>query len=126
MLMFEKHGYYFIRRNCTEFCVNDDASVYSKWSPFDGVTVETLIIPTEDGHIRRHTIESDGEYIAYDSTFQLPGEDGEVKSDKGEAEIIHTCPNLNLYDPRRLNMKAIKYTIPKGKSQFETKVIYPK
>ena len=126
MLMFEKHGCWFIRRNCTEFCVNDDASVYSKWSPFDGVTVETLIIPTEDGHIRRHTIESDGEYIAYDCGFGLSEDSGDVISEKGEKEEICTCPNLNLYDPHRLNMKAVRYTIPKGESQFETHIVYPR
>lgn len=126
MLMFEKHGYYFIRRDCMEYKVNDDASVYSKWSPFDGVTVETLVIPTDDGHIRRHTIESDGEYIAYDCGFGLFEDSGDVISETGEKEEILTCPNLNLYDPRRLHMKAVKYIIPKGKSQFETRVIYPK
>ena len=125
MLMFEHRGYYFVRRECSEFCVNDDATVYSKWSPFDGVTVETLIIPTEDGHIRKHSIDSDAEYTAYDCGFQLFEDNGDIEG-TGEKVELWTCPNLNLYDPRRLRMKTIKYTIPKGKSKIETKVIYPK
>ncbi len=124
MLMFENNGYYFIRRKCTEFYVNDDAIVYSKWSPFKGVSVETTIIPTEDGHKRTHTIESDREYIAYDCGFSLWENSGDVLGD-GEKVLIKTFPNLNLYDPRSLNIKAIKYRIPKGKSKIESKIIYP-
>ncbi len=116
--------YYFIRRKCTEFYVNDDASVYSRWSPFEGVSVETTIIPTEDGHIRTHIIEADREYIAYDCGFSLWEEDGDVLGN-GEKVLIKTFPNLNLYDPRPLNIKAIKYRIPIGKTKIETKVIYP-
>lgn len=124
MLMFEHKGHYFVRRNCIEFYLNDDASVYSKWSPFDGVTVETLIIPTATGHIRRHTVVADDEYIAYDCGFQAFEDSGDVKGD-GEKVSIKTLPNLNLYDPRCLGMKAIKYRINKGETKLETEVIYP-
>ncbi len=124
MLAFECKGHYFIRRKCIDYRVNDDASVYSKWSPFDGVTVETLIIPTEYGHIRKHTIESDGEYVAYDCGFQAKGDCGDVEGN-GEKVLIETNPNLNLYDPHMLNMKAVKYRIPQGITTLETKVIYP-
>ena len=124
MLMFENMGYYFIRRSCMEYKINDDASVYSKWSPFEGVTVETRIIPTDEGHIRRHKIQSDGEYTAYDCGFQLYGDGGEVDGN-GEKVAVNTWPNLNLYNPRRLTMKAVKYTVPKGISEFETKIVYP-
>ena len=124
MLMFENNGYYFIRRKCNEFYVNDDASVYSKWSPFEGVSVETTVVPTEYGHIRTHTIEADREYVAYDCGFSLWEESGEVLGN-GEKVLINTFPNLNLYDPRCLNIKAVKYTIPKGKSKIETMIIYP-
>ena len=125
MLMFEHRGYYFVRRDYEKYAINDDMSVYSKWSPFEGVTVETLIIPTDDGHIRRHIIESDGEYTAYDCGFQCSDDGGDVQSSQGEKIVIATGTNLNLYNPRRLNMKAVKYTVPKGKSQFETRVVYP-
>lgn len=125
MLVFECKGQYFIRRKCIDYRVNDDASVYSKWSPFDGVTVETLIIPTEYGHIRKHTVVSDDEYTAYDCGFQAFGNCGDVNGN-GEKILIETMPNLNLYDPRVLKMKAVKYTIPKGTVQLETKVVYPK
>lgn len=124
MLMFECKGHYFIRRKCSSFCVNKDASVYSKWSPFAGVTVETLIIPTEYGHIRKHTVLSEGEYTAYDCGFALWEDSGDIQGG-GEKILLKTLPNLNLYDPRCLLMKAIKYIIPKGKTKIETKVIYP-
>ena len=126
MLSFVKNGHAYNRNECSEFRVNDDATVYSKWSPFEGVTVTTLIIPTEDGHIRKHTIDSDGEYIAYDCGFQTLSDDGDVSGEKGEKEVILVNPNLNLYEPHLLNMKCVKYTIPKGKSEFETKVVYPR
>ncbi len=124
MLMFEKDGYCFPRRKCIEYKVNDDASLYSKWSPFEGVIVETTVIPTKDGHIRKHSIESDGEYIAYDFSFATEQGKGDV-SGNGEMVEEETMPNLNLYTSKPLKMKGIKYTIPKGKSEFETKVIYP-
>ena len=126
MLSFVKNGHVYNRNECSEFRVNDDATVYSKWSPFEGVTVTTLIIPTKDGHIRKHSIESDGEYIAYDCGFQTLNDDGDVSGEKGEKEMILVNPNLNLYDPHLQNMKCVKYRVPKGKSEFETKVIYPR
>ncbi len=124
MLAFECKGHYFIRRKCMDYRVNDDASVYSKWSPFEGVTVETLIIPTEYGHIRKHTVVSDNEYFAYDCGFQAFDDCGDVDGN-GEKILIETMPNLNLYDPRVLKMKSVKYKIPKGTVHLETKVVYP-
>ncbi len=125
MLVFEHKGQYFIRRKCIEYKVNNDASVYSKWAPFEGITVETLIVPTGDGHIRKHKIEANNEYVAYDCGFQLEEESGDVIGN-GESVVITTAPNLNLYNPRPLKMKAVKYIVKKGITEIETKVVYPK
>lgn len=125
MLMFEKDGHYFTRNECIDFHVNDDATVFSKWSPFEGVTVSTLIIPTDEGHIRKHTIESDGEYVAYDCGFQTAGKDGDVIGENGEQMALVINPNLNLYEPHILNMKTVKYIVPQGKSEFVTRIVYP-
>ena len=124
MLMFENHGHFFPRCECREYKINEDESVYSVWSPFEGVTVKTLVIPTADGHIRRHSVESDGEYNAYDCGFQTADNSGDIQGNGEKTEII-TAPNSNLYNPHQLHMKAIRYKIPMGNSQFETKVIYP-
>ncbi len=123
MLVFVKDNMCFVRRKCIEHRVNDDGSLYSKWSPIEGVLVETLIIPTEKGCIRKHTVISDSEYTAYDCSFATCNADDEV-SGNGELYVIGCAPNTNLMNPYTV-MNAVKYTLTKGTHSLETKVVYP-
>jgi len=123
MLIFEKDEFFYMRRRCEKTAISEDGTLYSEWSPFSGVTVETYITPFKGGHKRRHIIESDGDYTVYDGAFAVPDDTGEIEG-SGERFTIRTTPNLNLSN-NLASIKAVKYQISKGKNQIETTVYYP-
>lgn len=70
MLAFVINGYVYVRRICIESKILKDG-VYSKWSPYEGIVVETFIKVTDEGHIRYHKIHSNVECMAYDCGFSI-------------------------------------------------------
>lgn len=140
MLAFSVHNMIYIRRDCLEFSVTD-TEVYSKWSPVEGIEVETWLIPYDKGHIRRHIITSELECTAYDCGFAYPDLPGEtrshvsgtlaavidsngrstVTSETGKAMVITSAPNTNLIFPTT-RIPAIEYRIPKGIISVETRI----
>ncbi len=123
MLVFVKDGMCFVRRKCIAAEVRDDGSIWSRWSPFGGVVVETLLTPTESGHVRRHTVTSDEECTAYDCSFASNGDGGTVTG--GEETVIDCVPNTNLVFGNA-KIKAVKYDIKCGVNHIETTVEYPR
>ena len=123
MLIFEKDGIYYMRRKCIKTNIFDDGTLYSEWSPFDGVLVKTYITPIKGGHKRKHIIESDRKYTVYDGAFATPNDCGDIEGN-GEKVIFRSYPNMNL-SYNLTNTKAIEYDILKGKTQIETTVYYP-
>lgn len=95
-----------------EHSMSDDGRHYSKWSPYRGITVETVLIPTDKGHIRRHTVSCDFDCIAYDAAFATPiGGGGEIHG--GGKELVLRCePNSNLIYPS-LRDKGCKIQLQK-------------
>ena len=125
-LAFEIGGQIFYRRKCDEARVNADGSIYSRWSPFKGISVETLVTPTKDGHVRRHTVTTEEDCVAYDTAFALPvGYDAGAIEGAGESVLISAEPNTNLIHSRT-EIKAVKYTFKAGTTAVETRVTYPK
>ncbi len=125
MLSFDIDGRIFYRTRCTEHSMSEDGSHYSKWSPCRGIVVETILIPTDGGHVRRHTVTCDFDCTAYDTTFATPpGGGGEIHG-AGEEIVLRCEPNANLIFPKT-EMKAVRYNFKKGVSTVETTVIYPK
>lgn len=125
-LAFEICDSVFYRQKCLEHRIQSDGSHYSKWSPYRGITVETILIPTDGGHLRRHTVECDFDCVAYDTAFATPlGGGGEIHGQGGEELILECEPNTNLIYPK-CEIKAVKYTFKKGRNTVETNVIYPK
>lgn len=144
MLAFEIDGYIFTRKICEDFKIENN-EIYSKWSPIKGIMVETLLIPNENGHLRRHKVKCDYDCIAYDCGFSVAitedGKDEENAKDReayisnsfssckvistceyGSGEIIESEPNTNLiYSKTRI--PAIKYILYKGEIILETQVI---
>lgn len=104
--------------------INEDGSIFVRWSPKEGIEVKTSIIPTADGQIRRHIITSNISCDAYDCSVAANDNLGEVKSDIGEVVIINCLPNTNLISSFT-KMKAAKYKINKGVSEVETRIVYP-
>lgn len=140
MLAFEIGGQIFVRRHSLRFEVRPD-SLFSVWSPFPGITVETEIRPTPTGHIRRHKIHSEIACTAWDCGFAVPRyapgytaatEDGAataanaavgctVRGD-GKAEVFNTWANTNLYDPN-CAISARRYAIHAGDSEWHCEIV---
>lgn len=135
-------GWTFVRRHSKEFRLQGDHLI-SIWSPLQGISVTTELIPCEGGHIRRHTVESTVECTAYDTGFAVPkfasgfaqaAKGGQAEAHNvslacqvrcetggGEGIVLEAWPNTNLYSPNTV-IPAVRYTIPVGKVMLETKV----
>lgn len=140
MLAFLIGGQIFVRRHSQSFAVQDGKMV-STWSPFEGITVTTELEPTEQGHIRRHTVVSDRACTAWDCGFAVakfaPGfaaraenctalvandrQRCEVRGQTGAAEIVDAWPNTSLYVTNTA-IPAVKYDIPVGTTTLVTEV----
>ncbi|MDO5416391.1 MAG: DUF2264 domain-containing protein [Lachnospiraceae bacterium] len=146
MLIFYVHGMYYVRRACHEFSVTDE-QVYSRWSPVEGIEVETWLWPTENGHRRRHRITSSLECTAYDCGFSYPNcmEETEkleqecsaegrkiaavwdrngksqITSVFGQGKVITAFSNMNIIFPN-VCIPAIQVEIHPGVSELETLV----
>lgn len=142
MLAFYINGYVYVRRICEEFRVSD-TEVTSKWIPYPGIIVETIIIPTENGHIRKHIVQSEIECTAFDCGFaveidvkgvNLTEEQSmaQVENEycacrvssicgEGKGTVITADPNTNLLHPMT-RIPAVCYSILKGKNELNTEV----
>ena len=141
MLAFFVNGYVYVRRICEKSEIREK-EVWSRWSPCPGITVETTVTPTENGHRRVHRIESSIECEAYDSGFSVAAnlsdqftrkEEGavsrvenrrmycEVRGEGGEGCIITADPNTNILYSKTL-LPAVKYQIKKGQQKIVTEV----
>lgn len=123
MLTFVKNDMCYVRRECIDCKIEHTGCVYSKWSPLDGVVVESYIIPTKTGHIRKHIVVCDEECSAYDCSFAGTDNLGCVYG-PGEKVLIKSAPNSNLINPLT-QIAAVKYNFPKGRTLVETEVVYP-
>ena len=123
MLVFVKDDMCYVRRKCTEIKIDDDGTINSKWSPLDGIVVETSIIPTKTGHMRTHTVAAAYDITAYDCSFATADDCGKLY---GIGELVgFSCgPNSNIMNPET-KMKAIKYDFKKGITSVKTEVVYP-
>ena len=139
MLAFVIDDNVFVRKVSLSHEVKADR-VVSRWSPFPGIVVTTTVIPTAEGHIRRHEIDSDRGCEAYDCGFAVPNfAAGYVESTAGgaasarnaalsctvsgagEGTVIKCDPNLSLYSTN-VCIPAVRYAIPQGHSVAETEV----
>ena len=140
MLAFVIDGWVFVRRHCTDFTL-EETRLVSKWSPFPGIEVETELVPTETGHLRRHTVASTIDCTAYDCGYAVPrfapgyaqradsaaAEAANavcrcaVAGKGGEGVVIKAFPNTGLYSTNTA-IPAVKYHIPAGTTRLETVV----
>ena len=142
MLAFYINGYVYVRRICESFSVSEK-NIVSVWVPYPGINVETIIIPTQKGHIRKHIIESSIECEAYDCGFaveiDVEGEKltkaaGMAQAEnnyslcrvtsvcgEGEGTIIIADPNTNLLHPMT-RIPAVCYCIHEGKNEIITEI----
>ena len=140
MLCFYVHGMYYVRRKCESYDLGDGC-LSSVWFPTDGIRVETRLIPTEHGHLRRHHITSLLDCIAYDCGFAYPKNNGQIgleeraktaaaadrygmsriSSDQGQGIIIHAAPNTNLAFPVTV-IPAVCCEVKAGETMIESTI----
>lgn len=142
MLAFEISGHIFVREMIQEFSIKD-GEIRSRWSPFEGINVETLVIPTEEGHRRIHRIASSIACVAYDCGFAVStNQDGFRKRSEGQTACAENArcfcqvtsnkgggtgvvlwgePNTNLLC-RNTEIPAVKYEIKKGTTEAVTDI----
>lgn len=140
MLTFYVNGMYYVRRKCLEYRVTDQ-EVYSRWSPAEGIEVETWLIPVKNGHRRRHRIVSSVGCTAYDCGFSYPNCMEETKTEErdgfaavsdengssrmtgslGKGTVIRAFPNMNLIFPN-VCIPAVQFEIVQGVTEIETRV----
>lgn len=123
MLVFVKDDMCFVRKKCDTHFIDENGVVTSEWSPFSGITVDTKLIPFENGHKRIHKIRCDSDYTVYDCGFATECDEGDIIGE-GEKILINCAPNTNLLNPNT-KIKAIKYELKKGEYEIITQVIYP-
>ena len=127
VLSFEIDGLIFHRRQIDGYTIDEDG-IYSKWSPFMGIYVETELVLTDTGHIRKHTIDSEYDCVAYDAGFAYPiNENAEDKvkctGGAGKEMVLWVDPNTNLMCSKT-KIPVVKYNIHKGRNVLETSVEY--
>lgn len=71
----EEDNIYRVRRTCVEYRVEDNF-IYSKWSPWRDVEVQTWIIPLRTWHVRIHRINSERTLDAAEGGFAIAREQG--------------------------------------------------
>lgn len=150
MLAFVIDGYVYDRRICIASEIIE-TGVYSKWSPYPGIVVETTITPDEKGHTRVHKITSDRDCVAYDCGFavnrgdfeevgfassqadnyaqasnvqclcKVSGKQEGVDSKQPTGEVIIADPNTNLLYTKTA-IPAVRYDINKGEQKLITRV----
>lgn len=140
MLAFEVNGVYFERNHSEGFEITE-SGLKIKWSAFRDIKVETEIIITDSGHIRRHTITSPYEGYAYDCGFAVASRDkdncvwstdGNSANAKnnfsactvtggGKAIVFTASPNTNIMYNKTV-IPAVKYCLNKGTTVIETTI----
>lgn len=141
MLAFVIDGYTFVRRHSDRFQLLGDR-LLSQWSPFAGISVTTELIPQGQGHIRRHTVQSNVACTAYDCGFAVPkfcdgfatqtdGSQAEARNGAlrcavtgqagGAGVIVDAWPNTSLYATNTV-IPAVRYEIPAGTCELTTRV----
>jgi hypothetical protein len=122
MLAFVINGYVFVRRS-TLRSASTKSSITSRWSPWPGIEVISLIIPTGSGHRREHLISSSVECVAYDCGFAVPADEKpervQILAGRGRIISITPDPNTNLMAPRT-RITAAKYKVRKGEMRIVT------
>lgn len=138
MLVFCINGVFFERNHSESFEMTDNGFKIT-WSAFKDIRVETELIITKDGHIRRHTINSPYEGEAYDCGFAVAARDKDAHTAEegdgfataknafsactvtgdGKGMVFTASPNTNIMYNKTV-IPAIKYTLKKGTTVIET------
>lgn len=114
--------------------------ICSRWSPMEGIEVETMQEPCGRGHLRTHVIHARFSCKAVESGFALPYHEPkevasscaegfsradsamgisriELREGEGMGEVSFCEANVNLLHPRTV-LPSISYEIPEGDTRI--------
>lgn len=140
MLAFYRDGCYFVRRKCSEVSLIRGKGIFSRWSPMEGIEVETMLEPCGRGHLRTHVIHARFSCKAVEGGFALPYHEPkevvsscsegfsraestmgvsriELREGEGKGEVSFCEANVNLLYPRTV-LPCIGYEIPEGDTRI--------
>jgi hypothetical protein len=109
------------RQGADLIALNDDY-IQSRWTPFEGIQIDTLMCFCEDGHVRLHQIQSDKPFELIESGFaqaaNQPVRPTDTvlmdMSDHPRASVIHRpAANVGLFHPHVL-IQRLEVTLGAG------------
>ena len=145
MLAFSLFGHIWVKGEVRCWKI-ENKTIFMEWSPVEGITIETCIRPTENGHIRTHRVASAYYCTAYDTGFAVPYEESSAclrnagatnaraewtdgfcavscHKGSGKGKILVAEPNTSMITPKTV-IPMIEYTIPKGITELETEITF--
>ena len=135
LLLADGDNYFRGRRECEEVRV-DENCIFSRWSPWHDVHIESWQVPFGEWHLRLHRINSartlqtvEGGFAVIKAEPQLHGRGSYLSADNGSSAIVDLSPNITrqpdsvVTPPNSSIMFAecaaipvLSTTIPKGES----------
>ncbi|MFA9597443.1 DUF2264 domain-containing protein [Citrobacter telavivensis] len=101
LLLADGDNYFRGRRDCDEVRV-DERFIFSRWSPWHDVTIETWLVPFGEWHIRLHRINSarvlqtvEGGFAVMKAEHQLNGRGCVIAASNGSSTIVDLSPVMS-------------------------------
>jgi len=100
LLLADGDNYFRGRRECEEVRV-DENYIFSRWSPWHDVHIDTWLVPFGEWHLRLHRINSarnlqtvEGGFAVMKTEPQLHGRGSYLSADNGSSAIVDLSPNI--------------------------------
>ena len=135
LLLSEGDNYYRGRRECTEVSIDENA-IFSRWSPWQDVHIDTWLVPFGAWHIRLHRVNSartlqavEGGFAVMKTQPQLTARGCFLSADNGSSVIadlspvitrqpdtVVTPPNSSIMFAECAAIPILTTTLPQGES----------
>ncbi|MFK3710160.1 DUF2264 domain-containing protein [Leclercia adecarboxylata] len=100
LLLADGDNYFRGRRECEEVRV-DENYIFSRWSPWHDVHIDTWLVPFDEWHLRLHRINSarnlqtvEGGFAVMKTEPQLHGRGSYLSADNGSSAIVDLSPDI--------------------------------
>lgn len=100
LLLADGDNYFRGRRECEEVRV-DENYIFSRWSPWHDVHIDTWLVPFGEWHLRLHRINSartlqtvEGGFAVMKTEPQLVGRGSYLRADNGSSAIVDLSPDI--------------------------------
>jgi hypothetical protein len=100
LLLADGDNYFRGRRECEEVRV-DENYIFSRWSPWHDVHIDTWLVPFGEWHLRLHRINSartlqtvEGGFAVMKTEPQLVGRGSYLRADNGSSAVVDLSPDI--------------------------------